>query len=79
MAKLARCKHCGGDAELTIETLDERVAYANRATIRCLDCRVGVSRMGDTSQGGYADNSTVEAEAIAAWNRRVALKEQGDE
>lgn len=65
------CPFCGGRAKREMECLDERFAYADRITYRCTCCGVKVSAMGDTSKGGYADNSKVEQRALSAWNRRA--------
>lgn len=77
MSDLKPC-HCGGNAVKTIEGLDERFGYANKVTIHCVSCGIRLSRMGDTSKGGYADNSRVEAVATEAWNRRATPPVSGD-
>lgn len=67
---LKPCPLCDGAASIHKETLDERYAYANRVQVQCNACSVAISAVGDTSKPGYADNSTTEQRAIAAWNRR---------
>lgn len=65
-----RCPFCGGLAKRHYEYGDERTGYADRVFYRCEDCSVQRGARGDTSKGGYADNSTVEERALAAWNQR---------
>jgi Lar family restriction alleviation protein len=70
--QLKPCPFCGSSPKREKETLDERFAYADRVTFRCTGCGVSISAVGDTSKPGYADNRTVEARALEAWNRRAA-------
>jgi Lar family restriction alleviation protein len=65
------CPFCGGRSLREKTTLDERFGYADKVTYRCAGCGVSVSAAGDTSKGGYADNSAVEERALTAWNRRT--------
>jgi Lar family restriction alleviation protein len=69
--ELEPCPFCGGQAATQRETLDERYAYADVVKVQCTACGVAVSATGDTSKPGYADNSTTEKRAVAAWNRRT--------
>ncbi|GEM_PF-2074086 len=72
--ELNPCPFCGGSAMLSRESGDERVAYQARAWVACLPCGArGQSAYGDTSKGGYADNTGVELRAAAGWNTRAAL------
>lgn len=70
MSELKPCPFCGGSPVRESVTLDERFAYAEQITYRCAGCGCARSAKGDTSKGGYADNSTVEKRAIKAWNQR---------
>lgn len=80
MADLKPCPFCGGDAGCNRRSGDERDGYADLVTIFCTGCGVRVAASGDTSKGGYADNSTVYERAIGAWNRRAASPaDQGED
>jgi len=68
--ELLPCPLDNGRAVLSVRADDERNAYCEHATVACTTCGCSVTRSGDTSKGGYADNSRVKADAIAAWNRR---------
>ena len=70
--KLLPCPFCGGKAQQIKKRLDERFAYAEEVSCGCVACGYSLSAVGDTSKPGYADNSTVEARAVAKWNRRAA-------
>jgi hypothetical protein len=71
--ELLPCPFCGTQPKPPrTETLDERFGYADQVTIQCPSCLCARGARGDTSKPGYADNSTVEQRAIAAWNRRSA-------
>ena len=66
------CPFCGGTPEVRYEIGDERNGYSHEVTYRCRGC--GCSTVTKGIQGrrsNYADNSTVEARALAAWNRRA--------
>mgnify|MGYP001257856704 CR=1 FL=1 len=65
------CPFCGGRAKRLFESLGDRCAYAHEVTYRCTSCGASVSACGDSSKGGYADNSTVEQRALGAWNKRA--------
>lgn len=69
--ELLPCPFCGGAPLKGRRGLDERLAYADEVKISCNRCGVSITAIGDTSKPGYADNSTVEERAIAAWNRRA--------
>ena len=68
--KMKPCPFCGSDAEKKTEGLSEVYAYANQVTYSCKSCGCSKSAMGDTSKGGYADNSTTEVRALESWNKR---------
>ena len=68
---LLSCPFCGAHPTKTKESLDERYAYADVVIYECPQCACRRSAVGDTSKPGYADNSTVEMRALAAWNRRA--------
>jgi Lar family restriction alleviation protein len=70
--ELKPCPFCGAQPKINRMNLDERHAYANQVTVQCPSCGTSQSAVGDTSKPGYADNSTTEQRAIAAWNRRAA-------
>lgn len=72
--ELKPCPFDAGAAKIVKENLDERFGYVNLIKIQCSTCGVAVSAHGDTSKPGYADNSTTEARAIAAWNRRAQVE-----
>lgn len=69
--ELKPCPFCGASPKICTKTLDERFGYANQVTIQCPSCRASRSAIGDISNPGYADNSTTEKRASAAWNRRA--------
>lgn len=69
--KLLLCPFCGGEAKSFDFTGDERDGYRKVVTIVCTPCGASVSAAGDTSRGGYADNSTVKQRAIGKWNARA--------
>ena len=69
--ELKPCPFCGGPAKPNNTYGDERDGYTQTVTVRCNGCGARVTASGDTSKGGYADNSTAEARAIEAWDRRV--------
>lgn len=66
-----RCPFCGGEAQRHMNYGDERNGYAMTVFYRCKECFVQRGATGDTSKGGYADNSTVEDRALAKWNQRT--------
>ena len=72
---LLPCPFCGGAPVRDRRGLSEVYAYADQVTYKCSGCGVERSAIGDTSKRGYADNSTVEQRAIAAWNRRTPSSE----
>lgn len=76
--QLKPCPFCGGMPTCRKVRLDERFAYAERVTYSCEPCGLSLGATGDTSKGGYADNSKVEAMALAAWNRRAPTGERHD-
>jgi Lar family restriction alleviation protein len=71
MSELKACPFCGGRAAASTSYGDERDGYAERVIVECAGCGVRVGARGDSSKGGYADNSTVKQRAYAAWNRRA--------
>lgn len=75
---LLPCPFCGGKAALGKTTLDERFGYAQEVAAYCTFCATSKKAVGDTSKAGYADNSTVEARAITAWNRRANPRATAD-
>jgi len=77
--QLLPCPFCGTAPRTRIEQLSERYAYAERVICECPNCGCAQSAIGDTSKGGYADNSTVKSRANAAWNRRTAQPAEGGE
>ena len=76
--ELLPCPFCGTAPRIRIEQLSERYAYAERVICECPSCGCAQSAIGDTSKGGYADNSTVRSRAYAAWNRRAAAAMAGE-
>lgn len=68
--ELKLCPFCGIAPLKKSETLDERYAYARLVKYECPKCNCSQRAMGDTSKGGYADNSTVDERALAAWQQR---------
>jgi Lar family restriction alleviation protein len=79
MSELKPCPFCGAQPVVRTENLDERFGYANEVKIQCPSCGAAKSAMGDSSKGGYADNSTTEQRAIEAWNRRAAPADVGED
>ena len=81
MSELKPCPFCGGNAKKLRTSGDERDGYADRVHYVCTVCACSRGAVGDSSKGGYADNSKVEELALAAWNTRVndALAAQRDE
>ena len=72
--ELKPCPFCGGAGLMCRESGDERVSYQARAWVACRSCGSrGVVAYGDTSKGGYADNTGVELRATEQWNTRSAL------
>ncbi|MBF8177845.1 Lar family restriction alleviation protein [Herminiimonas contaminans] len=69
---LKPCPFCAGNPKHIRNSLDERYGYAVSVTYECQSCGVAKSAIGDTTKPGYADNSTVEQRAMAAWNTRTA-------
>lgn len=65
------CPFCGGKASRRSENLGDRFAYAYEVTYACRSCGASLSVRGYTDKPGYADNSTVEERALAAWNKAV--------
>lgn len=70
---LLPCPHCGGRPTVSTRTDDERNAYCAHVTIECSQCGSELTRSGDTTKGGYADNRRAQSDAIAAWNARAEL------
>ena len=71
--QLKPCPFCGGKPIKEKARLDERFGYAETVTYRCVGCGCTRSARGDDSNGGYADNTKVEKNALEAWNRRANL------
>lgn len=71
MQFLENCPFCGERPTVHRISGDERDGYADKVVIKCESCGCSQFTSGDTSKGGYADNSKVEAKAAAKWNRRV--------
>lgn len=64
------CPFCGKQPKRFEYSGDERDSYADRVVYECAcGCKKGA--IGNTSKPGYADNSKVEQQAIAAWNTRA--------
>ena len=70
MDPIKSCPFCGGKAERHEGQCTEIDAYAQHVFYRCANCGVERGASGDSSKPGYADNSTVEVRALAAWNQR---------
>lgn len=70
--ELKPCPLCRGRANKTRTSLGERCGYADKVKIQCVICGCSIEAVGeDSKNGSYADNSTVEKRAIAAWNTRA--------
>ena len=65
------CPFCGGTPEVRYEIGDERNVYSHEVTYRCRGCGCSMVTKGIQRRRDYADNSTVKARALAAWNRRA--------
>lgn len=66
-----RCPFCGGEAKRRQGACSEIDGYAEHVFYRCQSCGVERGAGGITRGYGYADNSTVEERALAAWNQRA--------
>lgn len=69
------CPFCGKKPWRQRVGMSEVYAYADKVIYTCSGCGITRGAMGDVSKAGYADNSTVEARAFAAWNMRPAEEE----
>lgn len=69
--ELLPCPFCGGEASKESKGLGDAYAYASEVSYTCKSCGCSRAATGDTSKGGYADNSTVEKRALKAWNTRT--------
>ena len=65
------CPFCGGEVHKTSKSLDERFGYALEVSYECPVCWCRLTARGDSSNGGYADNSGVEEAALRKWNTRA--------
>lgn len=70
---LLPCPFCGGKPVKKTSSGDERDGYAEHVSYQCSTCGCTRGACGDSSKGGYADNSKVEATALEAWNTRALL------
>lgn len=71
------CPLCNSNnIKCSTRTGNEQIGYADTVTIACDDCGCNISRRGDTSKGGYADNSKCKREALNAWNMREGVEWQ---
>ena len=68
-----RCPFCGCEPKATRTSGDERDGYALRISYVCAGCGCSRGAVGESGKGWYADNSTVDLRALAAWNTRAAL------
>jgi hypothetical protein len=65
------CPFCGSEAELKFDSLDERYSYGRRAWVRCQKCGGRTADFYHDETVGYADPTTADPKAIAAWNTRT--------
>lgn len=65
------CPFCGGNAKRHQGSCSEIDGYAEHVFYKCESCGVVKGADGLSKGYGYADNSTVEERALAAWNERV--------
>lgn len=65
------CPFCGGVAKRGVTSGDVRDAYADTVFYKCIGCGVSLGATGDTSKGGYANNSKIEKQALEKWNTRT--------
>jgi len=76
---LLPCPFCGGEGRVMLPTLP-MVADCTDVVVYCVECNVcGPGILFDQTQQTASDLPDVEAEAIAAWNRRPALSMQSRE
>jgi|ERR1700712_5315183 len=73
--ELLPCPFCGGAAQKIRSSGDERDGYADHVSSICSGCGCRRGAVGDSRKGGYADNSQVEALALAAWNTRAPAED----
>ncbi len=64
------CPFCRNGAHKISKSLDERFGYALEVSYGCPVCGFRLAARGDSSKGGYADNSGVEEAALRKWNTR---------
>lgn len=65
------CPFCGTvDPVYSAEQQSDNFSYRIIGTVVCLNCDASITRFGDTSVSGYADNSHVREDVVFAWNRR---------
>lgn len=69
--KMMPCPFCGSQPRKQRAGLSEVYAYADKVVYTCPKCGCSRGAVGDTSKGGYADNSKVDEQAKQAWNNRV--------
>lgn len=68
--ELLPCPFCGGSPIVKRSSGDERDGYADHVSYKCNSCGCERGARGNSGSGGYADNSKVEVNALAAWNTR---------
>lgn len=69
--KMMPCPFCGSQPRKQRTGLSEVYAYADKVVYTCPKCGCSRGAVGDTSKGGYADNSKVDEQAKQAWNNRA--------
>lgn len=65
------CPFCGNGAHKISKSLDERFGYALEVSYGCPVCGFRLAARGDSSKGGYADNTGVEEASLRKWNTRA--------
>lgn len=71
MSEILPCPFCGTErVAYSVEHQNEYVSYRDVGTISCTGCGASITRFGDTSKPGYADNSHVREDCVEAWNTR---------
>lgn len=67
------CPLCDRMVTISKRSGDERDGYQDTLTVSCTSCGCNASVSGDTSKGGYADNSNLREKLYAKWSKRPTV------